>query len=77
MIWTTKNADSTFGHIWDTGEDRPLTEDEILLCVETITRGDEDSFLLWCNDPDDNSFPRTVIGVIELVRDRIKEEYDV
>ena len=68
--------DRFIGHIWDRDEDRPLTENEILSCVETITRGDEESFLLWCNDPSDNSSV-TFVSVIERVRDRISEKYDV
>ena len=68
--------DRFIGHIWDRRKNRPLDEDEIISCVNTITGGDEDSFLRWCNNPDDKSSP-TVVSVIERVRDRIKEEYDV
>lgn len=63
------------GHIWDKKRARPLTADEVAEAADAIVKGDEDAFCRWCNDPDGNVYPNTVVSVIERTRDRLSQEY--
>lgn len=63
------------GHIWDKKRNRPLTDQEIEEAVNIIVKNDPDAFEAWCNNPDGNHFPETVISIIEHTRDRIRADY--
>jgi hypothetical protein len=65
------------GHILDKRKGRPLTLGEIDESVEAIVRGDQDAFVRWCNDrnPVANLYPDTVVGIIETIRDGIRDGY--
>lgn len=73
-----KRLRNTFvGHIWDKKLNRPFTGPEIEAAVETIVKGDQDAFFAWCNNPDGNVYPDTVVSIVEHTRDRIREEFDL
>ena len=57
------------GHIWDKKRQRPLVQSEIMTQLETITGGNLPDFLTWINDPTDNSYPKSVVSIVERIRD--------
>jgi hypothetical protein len=63
------------GHILDSSTNRPLTTREIDARLEQIFAGDRDHFMCWINNPDDNSFPNSVVGITQFIRDRLRSEY--
>jgi hypothetical protein len=65
------------GHIWDKALDRPLTDREVDAYLDRITRGEFSAFLKWLNDPARNTFPSTVVSVVEQTRNRIMEEFHI
>lgn len=62
-------------HIWDKDRRRPLTSAELEELAQVAFDSDEKAFSLWCNNPDGNEFPATVLSVVEHTRDRIREDY--
>ena len=65
------------GHIWDRKKQRPLRKSEIEERLKKIVSPNMGSFLSWINNPNDNSYPSTVLSVIETIRDSIVEEYQL
>jgi hypothetical protein len=65
------------GHIWDDATNRPLTNKEVESRVSAIVGTDIPAFLLWVNDRDHNRFPDNAVAIIERVKNRLKEEYDL
>ncbi|MDX9762878.1 MAG: hypothetical protein RBT82_12560, partial [Desulfomonilia bacterium] len=65
------------GHIWDKDNKRPLHNSEILRRVNEITQNNIEEFLKWVNDPTDNVFPKTVVSIVETVRDRLVQDFKI
>jgi hypothetical protein len=65
------------GHIWDKKSKRPLYNSEIIHRFNEITQNDVEGFLKWVNDPSDNVFPKTVVSIVETVRDRLAQSFNI
>lgn len=65
------------GHIWDKKTQRPLVQSEIMLRLDTIVAGSLPEFLKWLNDPKGNTYPKTVVSIVERIRDDIVAEHDI
>ncbi len=65
------------GHIWDNDLGRPLGHSEIMARLATLTGGDLTVFLRWVNNPEGNTYPRTVLGVIETLRDSLVDAHGI
>lgn len=63
------------GHILDDDTKRPLTPSEIDQLLEQVVGGDREDFLLWINNPAENTFPDSVVGITEHIRDKLRAEY--
>jgi len=59
------------GHLWDTKKQRILAHSEVLKRLEVVIENDLLSFLNWINDPKSNSYPSTVVSIVETVRDAL------
>jgi hypothetical protein len=59
------------GHIWDTNLQRSLIHSEIMIRLNRFTGGNLSGFLDWINKPKANTFPSTVVSIIETVRDTL------
>ena len=73
----TEFRNKYIGHIWDDELKRPLVHSEVIRKIENLCEGDPESFLNWINNPKANSFPTTVISVIETTRDTLMDEYQI
>ena len=62
-------------HLKEKQTGRPLSSVEINRRYIELIEDDPDRFRLWVNNPKDNSFPNTVVGVTEYTRDRLMSEY--
>ena len=65
------------GHIWDDELNRPLLHSEIIGRIDKLTEDDLDGFMNWINNPKANSFPNTVISVVEATRDALMAKYQI
>ena len=65
------------GHIWDTDLNAPLPTAEVMDRLSTVCDGDFPAFLRWVNDPDASRSLDTVVGLIQVTRDRIADEYSL
>ena len=65
------------GHIWDTEEGRPLVHSEIMARLGRMTGNDFDGFLKWINDPKGNTYPATVVSIVETVRGTLMAQYSI
>jgi hypothetical protein len=63
------------GHILDKKTKRPLSAEDLTAKLQTVFDGDMEPFLLWINDPSGNESPKTVVGIVEHVRNRLMEEH--
>ncbi len=63
------------GHIWDDDLRRALTNDEVEERLGVITKSNVAGLFAWVNDGRLEDNPNTAVGMIELVRDRIRQEY--
>ncbi len=66
---------SCVGHIWDKKLKRPLVHSEIMERFEHITEGNVSAFLDWINNPRGNTYPSTVVSIVETVRDALMAQY--
>jgi hypothetical protein len=73
----TEFRNKYIGHIWDDELSRPLVHSEIIRKFEILCDGDLNKFMNWINNPKANSFPTTVISVIETTRDVLAAEYQI
>ena len=64
-------------HIWDKDLSRPLVHSEVIERMEILCGGDLNSFLNWINNPKGNSFPSTVISVIQTTRDAMIAKHQI
>jgi hypothetical protein len=65
------------GHILDGNRNRPLTSQEVDQRLEQILGGNHEEFFLWINNPQYNSFPHTVVSILEHVRDKLRSQYQL
>jgi hypothetical protein len=65
------------GHIVDDDTNRPLTYSEIDQRLDRVLNGSLDDFLLWINNPAENTFPNSVVAITEHVRDRLQHQYRI
>jgi hypothetical protein len=73
----TEFRNKYIGHIWDDKLNRPLMHSEVTRKIEILVGGDLNSFLNWINNPKANSFPTTVISVIETTRDALVTKHQI
>jgi hypothetical protein len=65
------------GHIWDTSLHRPLIHSEIMTRLNRLTSCNLSGFLDWINNPKANTFPSTVVSIIETVRDALMSQHGI
>jgi hypothetical protein len=65
------------GHFWDTGKQRPLVHSEIVTRLEVMIGNDLSNFLNWINNPKNNTYPSTVVSIVETVRDALLVGYSI
>lgn len=63
------------GHILDTKSHRPLQHSEIMLLLDGLIGKHADDFLYWINNPLDNTYPNTVVSIVETIRNTIAHKY--
>lgn len=63
-------------HIWNKGRSLPPTQAEAMALLNRIS-GHPGSFLLWLNNPKDHAYPRTVVSIVQTLRDRLCEQHGV
>ena len=68
---------SCIGHIWNKEKNRPLYNSEIKELLNKITLNHVGNFMKWVNDSDNNSYPNTVVSIVETLRDNICTKHDV
>jgi len=72
-----KFRNKVVGHIWDKELKRPLTIAEVQTRLIKIYGDSPEKFVLWINDSQKNTDHNTVVGIVEYVRDRIRQEFDL
>lgn len=65
------------GHIWNKKTKRPLFHSEIMSRLEIIADGNLPDFLRWMNNPEGNTYPNSVVSIVEKIRDDIVAEYNI
>lgn len=65
------------GHIWNNKTGKPLVHSEIQDRLDLVFEGDINLFLKWLNDPNDNTYPKTVISIVEKIRKYLMEKYSI
>ena len=64
-------------HVWDRKLQRARRHSEIMAQLDVMIGGDMGDFLRWINNPNDNAYPKTVLSVVEGVRDAIAEQHAI
>lgn len=65
------------GHTWDKKLQRPLRHSEIMAQLTDLVGEHADHFLNWINNPEGNTYPKTVVSVVEAIRDAIAQEHAI
>ena len=65
------------GHIWNKQARRPLAHSEVRAALDFMVKQDFSAFLKWINEPGGNTYPTTIVSVIETVRDAICAEHKI
>ena len=65
------------GHVWDRRLGRPLRNSEINARLEVLTDGHLGEFLRWVNNLEGNTYPRTVLSVVETIRNSLMIKYKI
>lgn len=73
----TKFRNQCVGHIWSNDAQRPLRHSEVMQALQAIVKPDFGTFLQWINNPKANTYPSTVVTVMESVRDAIVAEHSI
>ncbi len=68
---------SCIGHIWNKEKNRPLHNSEIEELLNKITLNHVGKFMKWINDSENNSYPNTVVSIVEKLRDEISTRYGI
>ncbi len=64
-------------HVWDKKRRRTRTQTEVIAQLNRISASDPGGFLLWLNNPSDNAFPKTVVSIVQALRDHLRELHGV
>ena len=64
-------------HLGDKHSGRPLPSAEINQLFSRLIEGDPDRFRLWINNPQNNTFPNSVVAVTQHTRDRLRTEFSL
>jgi hypothetical protein len=64
------------GHLYDRETQKPLTADEVSARANAVTQGNLEEFFLWVNNKQDNSYPTTVVSIVQQVRDMLRDEHN-
>ncbi len=64
-------------HVWDKKRRRTRTQSEIIAQLNQISAGDPGGFLMWLNNPNGNAYPKTVVSIVQALRDHLIEQHDV
>ena len=70
-----KFRNTVVGHIWDDERKRPLTKTEIQERLNWVTKSNIPGLFAWVNDGQPEHNPATVVGMIELVLDGIRDAF--
>lgn len=73
----TEFRNQCVGHIWNNNAQRPLKHSEAMRAIETLAAPNFGHFLQWINNPEANTYPSTVVSVMETVRDAIINEHRI
>lgn len=65
------------GHIWDDDVNRPIYNSEISQYLNKIILNDIQNFLGWLHNPEGNTYPVSVVSVIEKCRNTLSQKYDI
>jgi len=65
------------GHIWDKDKQRPMFNSEVNEKLEHIMQNDIQKFLFWLNNPKGNTYPLSVVSIVEKCRESILIKYDI
>ena len=64
-------------HVWDRKRGRTRTQSEVIAQLNEISAGDPGGFLMWLNNPNDNAYPKTVVSIVQALRDHLRGQHDV
>lgn len=64
-------------HVWDKKCRRTRTQSEVITLLNQISDGDPGGFLMWLNNPNDNTYPKTVVSIVQTLRDHLRELHGV
>lgn len=64
-------------HIWDKKRCRTRTQSEVIAQLNQISAGDPGGFLMWLNNPNDNAYPKTVVSIVQTLRDHLRDLHGV
>lgn len=73
----TQFRNRVVGHIWNTSERRPLRHSEVMQALESMAAQNFGAFLDWINNPKANTYPSTVVSIVEAVRDAIAAVHSI
>jgi hypothetical protein len=65
------------GHIWDNEAECPLSDKEVSEYIRRIAKDDFTSFYQWIIDFKENIYPKTVVSIVETLRDKIMEQNSI
>ena len=66
--------DHCIGHIWNLKTKQPVKHSEVMERLSVIVGGNVTVFVKWLNSTESGG---TVVGILESIRDTLKEEYSV
>ena len=72
-----KYRNTVVAHIQDKKLGRARTQLEAMEHLNRISDNNPEAFLSWLNNPNDNAYPKSVVSIVETLRDQICEEYGV
>ena len=64
-------------HVWDRKRRRTRTQSEVIAQLNQISAGNPADFLLWLNNPNDNAYPKTVVSIVQALRNHLREQHGV
>lgn len=64
-------------HVWDRKRRRARTQSEVIAQLNQISAGNPGGFLMWLNNPNDNAYPKTVVSIVQTLRDHLRELHGV
>ena len=65
------------GHIWDKEAECPLSDKEVSEYIRRITKDNFTGFYQWIIDFKENIYPKTVVSIVETLRDKIMEQNSI